>query len=99
MLVRATYLPVFGISGEQLGIFWLTDSTVIFILSLLDFGKGLDPVILGECATMTLSAGMCQKGCTVRLDLAHDRRRQSPDCFEVRVAIVAFPLGWQRRNG
>jgi hypothetical protein len=49
-----SHLPVLGLALEHDGVFRLVNVIWVLVLDLLDVGLGLDAVILGECALVTL---------------------------------------------
>jgi hypothetical protein len=49
-----TRLPVFGLTLQHQRVLWLADLAGIIVLHLLDVRLGLDTVVFGESALMSL---------------------------------------------
>ncbi len=53
-----SYPPILRISSKHHWIFRFADFTIIVVFNAFGFCGGLDPIVLGECATVTLAASL-----------------------------------------
>jgi hypothetical protein len=93
-----TNLPVLGLAKEHLRVLRLADLASVIVLGLLDVLLGLDTVILGEGALVSLSAGVCEKVRTDGLDAAASGRRDLTDGLEVLLGRPSFRESWQSQT-